>query len=79
LSSRYGDRTDDVNRRPAAPRVHTGDEETVVEKMWQPLFDARGEPTARLGQFLRGLALHLVSFAPALLLGGVYILIIIAD
>lgn len=62
LSSRYGDRSgSDVNRRPTAPRLHTDDEETVVEKMWQPLFDARGEPTARLGQFLRGLALDLVS------------------
>lgn len=62
LSSRYGDRTEsDVNRRPTVPRVHTDDEETVVEKMWQPLFDARGEPTPRVGQFLRGLALHLVS------------------
>lgn len=61
LSMRYGDRTEDVNGRPDPPRVHTGDEETVVEKMWQQLFNARGEPTKRVGQFLRGLALHLVS------------------
>lgn len=61
LSMRYGDRTEDINGRPEPPRVHSGDEETVVEKMWQQLFDRRGEPTARLGQFLRGLALHLVS------------------
>ncbi|KAE9982729.1 hypothetical protein BLS_005471 [Venturia inaequalis] len=61
LSMRYGDRTEDVNRRPDPPRVHSGDEETVVEKMWQQLFDTRGEPTARLGQFLRGLALHLIE------------------
>jgi hypothetical protein len=38
----------------------TNEEETVVEKMWQQLFDPEGKPTARLGQFMRGLALHLV-------------------
>lgn len=47
-------------RPPLAPRAMTDEEETVVEKMWQPLFDSEGKPTARLGQFLRGLALHLV-------------------
>lgn len=36
------------------------EEETVVEKIWGPLFDHKGNPTPRLGQFLRGLALHLV-------------------
>ena len=33
---------------------------TPIEKMWQRLFDVQGQPTARLGQFLRGLAVHLV-------------------
>jgi hypothetical protein len=34
---------------------------TPIEKMWQHLFDSQGQPTPRLGQFLRGLAVHLVS------------------
>lgn len=41
-------------------RAKTDDEETVLEKIWRPLFDYGGKPTARLGQFLRGLALYLV-------------------
>jgi hypothetical protein len=45
----------------------TNEEETVVEKMWQPLFDLEGKPTLRLGQFLRGLALHLVRTKKKLL------------
>ncbi|KAK3070590.1 hypothetical protein LTR53_010196, partial [Teratosphaeriaceae sp. CCFEE 6253] len=35
-------------------------ETTSVEKAWQPLFD-HGHPTARLGQFLHGLAIHLID------------------
>jgi hypothetical protein len=62
LSSRYGERSHkDDYRRPSPSRTKTDDDETVVEKMWQPLFDSNGEPTPRLGQFLRGLALHLVG------------------
>jgi hypothetical protein len=62
LSSRYGDRSHkDDFRRPSPSRAKTDEDETVVEKMWQPLFDANGDATPRLGQFLRGLALHLVS------------------
>jgi hypothetical protein len=61
LSSRYGERSHkDDYRRPSPSRMRTSEDETVVEKMWQPLFDTNGEPTPRLGQFLRGLALHLV-------------------
>lgn len=38
-----------------------GDKEaTTLEKIWQPLFD-NGNPTVRLGQFLRGLAIHLIE------------------
>jgi len=50
-----------ARRPPSVKRVLTDEEETVVEKMWQPLF-ADNKPTPRLGQFLRGLALHLVSY-----------------
>lgn len=46
--------------RPATvPRMAT-DDCTPIEKMWQRLFDQDGQPLPRLGEFLRGLALHLV-------------------
>ncbi|KAK5139610.1 hypothetical protein LTR04_003451 [Oleoguttula sp. CCFEE 6159] len=50
-----------TNTRPRVARMPTADEETIVEKMWQPLFDAQGQPTIRLGQFLRGLAVHIIQ------------------
>lgn len=43
---------------PINESVDTG--ETVIEKMWKPLF-VDGKPTDRLNQFLRGLALHLID------------------
>jgi hypothetical protein len=43
------------------PRLSTGNEETTLEKIWGPLFDRDGRPTRRLSQFLRGIAVHLVS------------------
>jgi hypothetical protein len=46
-------------RPPPATRMAT-DDYTPIEKMWQRLFDTDGQPMPRLGQFLRGLALHLV-------------------
>jgi hypothetical protein len=52
------------SRPPPAPRLLTNEEETVVEKQWGALFereDRGGAPTLRLGQFLRGLAHHLVE------------------
>jgi hypothetical protein len=42
-----------------APRMATEDY-TPIEKMWQRLFEPDGQPLPRLGQLLRGLALHLV-------------------
>lgn len=36
------------------------EEATTLEKIWQPLFE-KGRPTARLGQFLRGLANHIID------------------
>ena len=48
--------------RPRGPaRLSTSKEETTLEKIWGQLFDEQGNATARLGQFLRGLAIHLVS------------------
>jgi hypothetical protein len=64
LSERYGDsRTDELQPdRPGTTRLMSNYEETVVEKMWQPLFDTDCKPTPRLHQFLRGIALHLVCY-----------------
>lgn len=63
LGSRYGDRSesDDMPRRPAVPSLSVDEEPTTLEKIWQPLFDAKGEPTERLSQFLRGMALHIIE------------------
>ena len=48
--------------RPKGPtRLHTGMEETTLEKIWGPLFDEESRPTPRLSQFLRGLAVHIVG------------------
>lgn len=48
-------------QRPApAERQATEVEYTTLEKIWQPLFGVDGLPTVRLGQFLRGLANHIV-------------------
>ncbi|CAO2651054.1 Nn.00g093510.m01.CDS01 [Neocucurbitaria sp. VM-36] len=44
---------------PAA-RMAT-DDYTPIEKMWQRLFEPEGQPLPRLGEFLRGLALHLIE------------------
>ena len=48
--------------RPKGPeRLSTGSNETTLEKIWGPLFDEHGDATKRLGQLLRGLAIHIVS------------------
>lgn len=47
-------------RRMRPVRVPSAVEETSIEKAWRPLFD-NGVPTARLGQFLRGLAAHIIE------------------
>lgn len=53
--------SDPVSTRPRGPeRLSTGKEETTLEKIWGQLFDEGGNPTARLGQLLRGLAIHIV-------------------
>lgn len=46
--------------RPAPAARMATDDYTPIEKMWQRLFDQDGQPLPRLGEFLRGLALHLV-------------------
>ena len=42
------------------PSTGVDEEATTLEKIWQPLFD-NGNPTMRLSQFLRGLAIHLID------------------
>ncbi len=53
--------SDEGRMRPKGPvRLWTGLEETTLEKIWGQLFDEDGHSTLRLGQFLRGLAVHIV-------------------
>lgn len=64
-SSTPESQTSDLNEkpytRPKGPsRLSTSKEETTLEKIWGQLFDEDSHPTARLGQFLRGLAVHIV-------------------
>lgn len=58
------ERTKSQSRPPPATRASTDGEATTVEKIWQPLFNPDGKATARLGQFVRGVAIHLVSTLP---------------
>lgn len=46
--------------RPGVVDKEDVDEATTLEKIWQPLFD-NGNPTARLSQFLRGIANHIIE------------------
>ncbi|KAI4192765.1 MAG: hypothetical protein LQ346_004175 [Caloplaca aetnensis] len=48
--------------RPKGPaRLSTASQVTTLEKIWGQLFDEEGHPTSRLGQFLRGLAVHIID------------------
>ncbi|KAI2484135.1 hypothetical protein Ptr902_03075 [Pyrenophora tritici-repentis] len=47
--------------RPNPPTRMATEEYTPIEKMWQRLFETDGRPLPRLGQLLRGLALHLIE------------------
>ncbi len=50
--------------RPKGPsRLSTGKGITTLERVWGPLFDEEGRPTLKRGQFLRGLAVHIVRIA----------------
>lgn len=50
------------HNRPRGPvRLNSAKEETTLERIWGPLFDEDGHATPRLGQLLRGLAVHIVS------------------
>ena len=58
----YGSEGSDKDyQRPKGPtRLSTEKEETTLERIWGQLFDEESHPTMRLGQFLRGLAVHIV-------------------
>ena len=59
--SQTSESSDKPHSRPKGPaRLSTGKEETTLERIWGQLFDEDGHPTKRLGQFLRGLAVHIV-------------------
>ncbi|EME89003.1 uncharacterized protein MYCFIDRAFT_76380 [Pseudocercospora fijiensis CIRAD86] len=51
--------------KPRPPKVDEvpvdNEEPTMLEQYWKPLFETDGSPTPRLGQFLRGLAQHLID------------------
>lgn len=53
-------RQDRAPERPAPAVRMATDDFTPIEKMWQRLFNPEGQPLPRLGEFLRGLAMHLV-------------------
>lgn len=60
--SQTSESSDKPHVRPKGPaRLSTSKEETTLEKIWGQLFDEDGHPTKRLGQFLRGLAVHIIE------------------
>ena len=60
--SQSSETSESAYTRPRGPpRLSSAKEETTLEKIWGQLFDEEGNSTARLGQLLRGLAVHLVS------------------
>ncbi|MCJ1465330.1 hypothetical protein MMC07_003947 [Pseudocyphellaria aurata] len=61
-SSPYSDSNESIYTRPKGPtRLSTGRDETTLERIWGQLFDEESNPTVRLGQFLRGLAVHIIE------------------
>lgn len=65
-SSPLSQASDTSHHRPRGPmRLSTGKEETTLERIWGQLFDEDSHPTVRLGQFLRGLAVHIVHLQQA--------------
>lgn len=48
--------------RPKGPkRISTNGDATILERVWGTLFNEQGQATPRLGQFLRGIATHLIE------------------
>lgn len=59
---RFSDRT--MPNRPGASRTFSTVELSTIDQKWGRLFDSEGRPTTRLGQFLRGLANHIIEDFP---------------
>jgi len=56
------EQVDEQAARPRGPkRTSTGGDATIIEKTWGVLFTEDGQPTARLSQFLRGIAVHIIE------------------
>jgi len=56
---RFSDRG--LPTRSSAARTYSNVELSTIDQKWGRLFDGEGKPTKRLGQFLRGLANHIVG------------------
>jgi hypothetical protein len=50
--------------RPAVSRTYSTTELSTIDQKWGRLFDSDGTPTKRLGQFLKGLANHIIDDFP---------------
>jgi hypothetical protein len=56
------DAREDRPSRPRGPkRLSTSSDPSILEKIWGTLFNEQGKATKRLGQFLRGIAVHLIE------------------
>ncbi|PWY89547.1 hypothetical protein BO94DRAFT_584799 [Aspergillus sclerotioniger CBS 115572] len=63
-ASQLSHQSQNMESRPKPPsREDTVTEMTTLEKIWGKLFED-GKPTERLGQFLRGVAVHLIEDYP---------------
>ncbi|KAG4426467.1 hypothetical protein IFR04_000349 [Cadophora malorum] len=60
---RFSDRS--AAARPAGNRTFSTAELSTIDQKWGRLFENDGKPTQRLGQFLRGLANHIIEEFPA--------------
>ncbi|KUJ18293.1 uncharacterized protein LY89DRAFT_45107 [Mollisia scopiformis] len=56
---RFSDR--EFSSRPTAGRTYSTTELSTIDQKWGRLFDRDGNATTRLGQFLRGLANHIID------------------
>jgi len=52
------------DRRPGVARTYSTAELSTIDQKWGRLFDSEGTPTKRLGEFLRGLANHIIDDFP---------------
>ncbi|CZR52996.1 uncharacterized protein PAC_02874 [Phialocephala subalpina] len=53
------------SRPPAGNRTYSTMELSTIDQKWRRLFESDGTPTKRLGEFLRGLANHIIEdFSP---------------